>query len=140
MSELKVYKILGIEFDSQFYHKAEADKVIESIIKGAMSMFRESNRCRGLDTKSPLGRIAHVAFKHWMYVERMEARITEKDKVIAELKMKLAGAKRNCKNCLQCHEIEDKGNFYKVFCKQVGHWIMWNKEDNCTEFLPKEVK
>ena len=28
MSELKVYKISGIEFDSQFYHKSEADKVI----------------------------------------------------------------------------------------------------------------
>lgn len=26
MSELKVYKILGLEFDSQFYHKSEADK------------------------------------------------------------------------------------------------------------------
>lgn len=65
--------------------------------------------------------------------------IAKKDAEIAELKMKLVGAKRNCKNCLQCHEIEDKGSFYKVFCKQVGHWIMWNKEDNCTEFLPKEV-
>ena len=29
MSELKVYRISGIEFDSQFYHKSEADKVIE---------------------------------------------------------------------------------------------------------------
>lgn len=28
MSELKVYKISGIEFDSQFYHKPEVDKVI----------------------------------------------------------------------------------------------------------------
>lgn len=28
MSELKVYRIIGIEFDSQFYHKPEADKVI----------------------------------------------------------------------------------------------------------------
>lgn len=28
MSELKVYRISGIEFDSQFYHKPEADKVI----------------------------------------------------------------------------------------------------------------
>ena len=31
MSELKVYKILGIEFDSQFYHKAEADKVFRRL-------------------------------------------------------------------------------------------------------------
>ena len=28
MSELKVYKISGIEFDSQFYLKSEADKEI----------------------------------------------------------------------------------------------------------------
>jgi len=88
MSELKAYIAptpdgTGL---ADYYLKSEADKVIERIIKGAMSMFRESNRCRGLDTKSPLGRIADVAFKHWMYVERMEARITEKDKEIAELK------------------------------------------------------
>ena len=31
MSELKVYKIMGIEFDSQFYHKSEADKVIAEL-------------------------------------------------------------------------------------------------------------
>ena len=31
MSELKVYKISGIEFDSQFYHKSEADKVIAEL-------------------------------------------------------------------------------------------------------------
>jgi len=91
MSELKAHRIVGLDeqcasVDNDYYLKSEADKVIERIIKGAMSMFRESNRCRGLDTKSPLGRIADVAFKHWMYVERMEARITENDKEIAELK------------------------------------------------------
>ena len=31
MSELKVYKISGIEFDSQFYLKSEADKVIAEL-------------------------------------------------------------------------------------------------------------
>lgn len=31
MSELKVYRISGIEFDSQFYHKSEADKVIAEL-------------------------------------------------------------------------------------------------------------
>ena len=51
------------------YLKSEADAIIESIIKGAISMFRESNKCRGLDTKSPLGRIADAAFKHWNRVE-----------------------------------------------------------------------
>ena len=33
MSELKVYKISGLEFDSQFYHKSEADKVIAELEK-----------------------------------------------------------------------------------------------------------
>ena len=51
------------------YLKSEVDKVIKNITEGAMSMFREANRCRGLDTKSPLGRIADVAFKHWNRVE-----------------------------------------------------------------------
>lgn len=45
---------------------------------------------------------------------------------------------RNCKNCLQCYKLEDKGTFYKVFCEQVGHWLEWNKEDNCTGFLSKD--
>ena len=53
----------------RFYIMTEADKVIKDITEGAMSMFREANRCRGLDTKSSLGRIADVAFKHWNRVE-----------------------------------------------------------------------
>ena len=53
----------------KFYIMHEVDEVIKDITEGAMSMFRESNRCRGLDTKSPLGRIADVAFKHWNRVE-----------------------------------------------------------------------
>lgn len=52
--------------DNLFYLKSEADKVIEDIVKGASSMFREFSCCRGLDTKSPLGEIADVAYKHWM--------------------------------------------------------------------------
>lgn len=31
MEKLKVYRISGIEFDSQFYHKSEADKVIAEL-------------------------------------------------------------------------------------------------------------
>lgn len=50
-------------------NKDEADKVIADITEGAISMFRESNRCRGLDTISPLGKIASAAFKHWNDVE-----------------------------------------------------------------------
>lgn len=53
----------------RFYIMHEADKVIKDVTEGAMSMFREANRCRGLDTKSPLGKIADVAFKHWNRVE-----------------------------------------------------------------------
>lgn len=104
MSELKVYRDPkdGLAY-REFYEKSEVDKVIESITKGAMSMFRESNRCRGLDTKSPLGRIADVAFKHWMYVERLEARITEKDNEIAELKEIIENYRFDNKNML--HKI-----------------------------------
>lgn len=47
---------------------------------------------------------------------------------------------RNCKNCLQCYELEDKDTFYKVFCKQAGHWMDWYKEYNCTQFIQKEAK
>lgn len=70
MSELNVYhhELRHNEY-AEFYLKSEADKVIENIVKGAVSMFREPGCCRGLDTKSPLGRIADVAFKHWNGVE-----------------------------------------------------------------------
>ena len=51
------------------YLKPDVDKVIEDITKGAISMFRESSCCRGLDLKSALGRIADEAFKHWNRVE-----------------------------------------------------------------------
>lgn len=113
MSELKAHHIIGLDgrcnsVDDDYYLKSEADWVIERIIKGAMSMFRESNRCRGLDTKSPLGRIADVAFKHWMYVERMESRITEKDKEIAELKEFIENYRFDNKNMLHKIMNQDK--------------------------------
>lgn len=57
--------------------KSEADKVIKSITEGAISMFRDSNRCRGLDLESPLGRIANVAFKHWYFVESISSKNTQ---------------------------------------------------------------
>ena len=72
MDELESYSAHIFEMgcmDQRVYLKSEADKVIKDIIEGAISMFREANRCRGLDTKSPLGRIADVAFKHWNRVE-----------------------------------------------------------------------
>jgi hypothetical protein len=75
MSELKVAscfefeKVLSGKSNKLFYAKSEVDKVIEDIIEGAISMFREANCCRGFDTKSTLGRIADVAFKHWNHVE-----------------------------------------------------------------------
>lgn len=56
----------------EVYPKSEADKVIKSITEGAISMFRDSNKCRGLDLESPLGRIANVAFKHWCFVESIQ--------------------------------------------------------------------
>lgn len=81
MSELKDYSILDIEaidderyktesapgkwvLESRVYFKSEADALIEKITKGAISMFRCSETCRGLDLKSPLGKIANIAFKH----------------------------------------------------------------------------
>lgn len=73
MSELKevmmVMQVSGERIPSGYYKKSEVDKVIENIVKGAVSMFRESSCCRGLDLKSPLGRIADAAFKHWNRVE-----------------------------------------------------------------------
>ena len=75
MSELKAFNMP--RYAGQFtlhevYLKSEADKVIKSITEGAISMFRDSNRCRGLDVKSPLGRIADVAFRHWNSVEYIQ--------------------------------------------------------------------
>ena len=71
MSELKAYiaPTPGGTGLAEYYLKSEVDKVIKDVTEGAMSMFSEANRCRGLDTKSPLGKIADVAFKHWNRVE-----------------------------------------------------------------------
>ena len=54
------------------YIKEDADKVITKIVEGAISMFRHSACCRGLDLKSSLGKIADAAFKHWNYVESIQ--------------------------------------------------------------------
>lgn len=62
-------RLLG---DEKVYLKSEVDRVIKNIVKGAISMFRVSSCCRGLDLKSPLGRIADAAFKHWCFVESIQ--------------------------------------------------------------------
>ena len=87
MSELKYYKLFHrtsaltspefisvVEFGAgdEVYLKSEVDKVIADITKGAISMFKESSCCRGLDLKSSLGKIADAAFKHWCYVESIQ--------------------------------------------------------------------
>ena len=79
MSELKAYIAptpdgTGL---ADYYLKSEADKVIKSITEGAISMFRDSSRCRGLDLESPLGRIANAAFKHWCFVESISSKNTQ---------------------------------------------------------------
>lgn len=108
----------------KFYIMHEADAVIKDITEGAMSMFRESNRCRGLDTKSPLGRIADVAFKHWMYVERLKARLTEKDKEIAELKEFIENYRFDNKNMLHKIMNQDKKirRLYRALYKACAMW------------------
>ncbi len=62
----EIYNIIEYEdcyrTDDLYYPKSEADKVIESITEDAISIFRDSNKCRGLDLKLPLGRIAKCRF------------------------------------------------------------------------------
>lgn len=60
------------ERDTKLYLKSEVDKYIENIVNRTTSMFREPNQCRGLDTKSPVGRIADVAFRHWKIIEQRQ--------------------------------------------------------------------
>lgn len=49
MSELKVYRIIGIEFDSQFYHKSEVDKVIAELETENESLLQQNRElCRAL--------------------------------------------------------------------------------------------
>ena len=71
--------------DEKFYLKSEADRYINDIVNGAISMFRNSANCRGLDTKSPLGRIADVGFKYWMDVERTRSNNAQLRKDKADL-------------------------------------------------------
>lgn len=83
MSELKVASLFELEKVLQgrsnklFYSKSEVDKVIAKITEGAISMFRCSETCRGLDLKSPLGKIANIAFKHWNSVEFIQNKNTQ---------------------------------------------------------------
>lgn len=78
MSELKVYHCNEWHNEyTEFYMKSEADKVIDEITEGAISMFRCSESCRGLDLKSPLGKIANIAFKHWNSVELIQNKNTQ---------------------------------------------------------------
>lgn len=63
--------------DNLFCLKSEADKAIENIVKGAVSMFMESSCCRGLDMKSALGRIANAALKHWNRAEYIESNVRQ---------------------------------------------------------------
>lgn len=81
MHKLKVYSVVATAdvnpevvddlgcAEWEAYDKSEVDKEIEDIVQGAISMFRESSCCRGLDLKSSLGQIADVAFRHWNQVE-----------------------------------------------------------------------
>lgn len=81
MHKLKVYNVVATAdvnpevvddlgcAEWEAYDKSEVDKEIKDIVQGAISMFRESSCCRGLDLKSSLGQIANVAFKHWNQVE-----------------------------------------------------------------------
>ena len=78
MSELRHQLVMTKEHSWVFaYPKSEADKVIAEITEGAISMFRCSETCRGLDLKSPLGKIANIAFKHWNYVELIQNELTQ---------------------------------------------------------------
>ena len=45
-----------------FYLKHDVDRYINNLKEKVCSMFRDQNKCRGLDLKSVLGQIANVAF------------------------------------------------------------------------------
>lgn len=55
-----------------FYLKHDVDRYINNLKEKVCSMFRDQNKCRGLDFKSVLGQIANVAFHHWLHVEKTE--------------------------------------------------------------------
>ena len=74
--ELKIYKFNGIDelfpdsnMGSKYYLKSDVDKYIEKLKNSVISMIREQNKCRGLDTKSVIGQIADAMFKLWNDVE-----------------------------------------------------------------------
>lgn len=73
----EAYLKTGDDDAAQVYRKSEADTAIENIVKGAVSMFRESSYCIGLDMKSALGRIANAAFKHWNRVKYIESNVRQ---------------------------------------------------------------
>lgn len=47
----------------------------KDVLKKVESFFRTMDSCRGYDPNTDIGKIANVAFKHWMYVESLEEKL-----------------------------------------------------------------
>lgn len=139
-------KVLHGQSNKLFYSKSEADKVIAEITEGAISMFRCSETCRGLDLKSPLGKIANIAFKHWNSVEFIQNENTQlqKDKErllqnnhhllgeIERLKEKMERRERHhkYKRCLDkaCRCKSEYVHRKSLSDKEQWYWRRWYKK------------
>lgn len=50
----------------------------KAILRSVEDFFRTMDSCRGYPPNTDIGRIANVAFKHWLYVESLEEKLRRK--------------------------------------------------------------
>lgn len=50
----------------------------KAVLKEVESFFRTMDSCRGYPPNTDIGKIANVAFKHWLYVESLEEKLRRK--------------------------------------------------------------
>ena len=47
----------------------------KAVLKKVENFFRTMDSCRGYSPNTDIGKIANVAFKHWLYVESLEKKL-----------------------------------------------------------------
>jgi hypothetical protein len=50
----------------------------KAVLKEVESFFRTMDSCRGYPPNTDIGKIADIAFKHWLYVEALEEKLRRK--------------------------------------------------------------
>ena len=111
-----------------FYLKHDVDRYINNLKEKVCSMFRDQNKCRGLDLKSVLGQIANVAFHHWQHVEMTEHNLISANKDIKILHERINEYKHLCNSLTSESNYRIRKQKYKR-CLANAETCSWAKDD-----------